>query len=131
MEEQTVGREQLRLAVWSLGKRIALLAVLAVVVVGLRSLHEYLGASLVVFFLALTGIYLVRCAYALLRGFIDLASGLIGGSGGSSSATWLLAGMMLNAVEVVVCLSLAIYVLQAAGWSTDIRLPDPIPYQLP
>ena len=130
MEEQAVNREQVSLAVWSLAKRIALLAVLAVVVGGLRSMHEYLGAGLVVFFLALAGIFLARCVYALLRGLVDLVSGLFGGAGGSPSAIWLVAGIVLNAVEVVVCLGLAVYVLRAAGWHTEIELPDPIPYQL-
>jgi len=130
MEEQAVNREQVSLAVWSLAKRIALLAVLAVVVAGLRSLHGYLGAVLVVFFLALAGIFLARCGYALLQGLIDLVSRLFGRPGRSPRAIWLFAGTMLNALEVVVCLGLAIYVLRAAGW-TEIQLPVPNPYQLP
>ena len=131
MEEEAVNREQVRRTAWSLAKRIALLAVLAVVVVGLQSVLGYLGDVFVVFFLALAGIFLARCVYALLQGLTALVSRLFGGPGDSPKAIWLFTGIILNTLEVVVCLVLAVHVLRATGWYTEVQLPDPIPYQLP
>ena len=131
IEGQAVDREQIIGAAWSLTKRVVLLAILAVVVVGLQSLMGPLAAVLVVFFLALAGIFLARCGYALLLGLIALLSRLFGKPEGSPRVFWLFAWNILNAIEVAVCLGLAIYVLRAAGWYTEIQLPIPNGYQLP
>ena len=131
IEGQAVDREQIISAAWSLAKRVVLLAILAVVVVGLQSLMGPLAAVLVVFFLALAGIFLARCGYALLLGLIALLSRPFGKPEGSPRVFWLFAWNILNAIEVAVCLGLAIYVLRAAGWYTEIQLPIPNGYQLP
>jgi cobalamin synthase len=129
VEEQVVDRDSVTSGAWNVAKRIALLVLLAVLVVGLHSAWEYLGAILAVYFLALTGIYLVRCGYPLLQGLIALLSRPFNKPTDSPTAIWLLAGVMLNALEIAACLGLAIYVLRAMGWYTDIELPVPHTYQ--
>jgi hypothetical protein len=47
----------------------------------------------------------------------------------SPKAIWLLVGVVLNALEIVICLGLAIYVLKAVGWYTNVQLPVPQTYQ--
>ena len=128
-EEEVVDREYVARESWSLGKRIALLVLLALLVAGLHSVLDYLGAILAVYFLALVGIYLVRCGYALLQGLIALLSRPFNKPAESPKAIWLLVGVMLNALEIVICLGLAIYVLKAVGWYTNVQLPIPQTYQ--
>lgn len=130
-EEQTIDRERVTGAAWSLAKRIVLLTVLAVVAVGLQSLLGYLGTVLVVFFLALAGVFLVRSGYALLLGLIAFVSSLFSRPERPLKAIWLFAWNILNALEVAVCLGLAVYVLRAVGWWTEIQLPVADGYQLP
>jgi hypothetical protein len=129
LEEEAVDRDYVSREAWSLAKRIALLVLLAVLAVGLHNVLEYLGAILSVYFLALAGIYLLRCAYALLQGLMALVSQLFGKPEDSPRAIWLLAGVALNALEIAACLGLAVYVLRAVGWYTDIELPVPHTYQ--
>jgi hypothetical protein len=128
---QAIDREQVTSAAWNFAKRIALLTVLAVVVVWLQSLLGYLGTVLVVFFLALAGVFLVRSGYALLLGLIAFLSTLFARPEDPPKATWRFAWNILNALEVAVCLGLAMYVLRAAGWWTEIQLPVAYDYQLP
>jgi hypothetical protein len=128
-EEEAVGRDYVTNEAWSLAKRIALLVLLVALVVGLHSALEYVGAILAVYFLALVGIYLVRCGYALMQGLIALLSRPFGKPKDSPRLVWLLVGVALNALEIAVCLGLAIYVLKAVGWYTDVQLPVPQTYQ--
>ena len=130
IEGKAIDREQVIVAVGSLAKRIVLLVVLAAVVVGLQRVLGAFGAVLVAFFLALAGIFLARCGYALLQGLIALVSRLFGKPEGSPRATWLFSLITLNALEIAVCLGLAIYVLRVAGWYTEIQLPVPNDYGL-
>ena len=132
MEEEVINCDYVRRQIWSLTKRIALLALLAIVVVGIHRMLGYLGAILAIYFLALAGIYLMRCGYALLQGVIALASRLFGKLEESPRAVWLFAGVTLNVLEIAVCLGLTIYVLRGVGWYTGIELPvshtyNPIP----
>ena len=129
--DKAIDRERVTSAVWNFAKRIVLLTVLAVVVVWLQSLLGYLGTVLVVFFLALAGIFLVRSAYALLLGLIAFVSTLFVWAEDPPKATWLIAWNILNALEIAVCLGLAMYVLRAVGWWTEIQLPVADDYQLP
>jgi hypothetical protein len=128
-EEEVVDREYVASEAWSLAKRIALLVLLALLVAGLHSVLDYLGAILAVYFLALVGIYLVRCGYAMLQGLIALLSQPFNKPAESPKAIWLLVGVVLNALEIVICLGLAIYVLKAVGWYTNVQLPVPQTYQ--
>ena len=128
-EDAVVDRDYVATEAWSLAKRIALLVLLAILAAGLHSVLDYLGAILAVYFLALAGIYLVRCGYALLQGLIALLSRPFGTPKDSPRAVWLLAGVMLNALEIVACIGLAIFVLKAVGWYTEVQLPVPQTYQ--
>jgi len=89
IEGKVIDREQVIVAVGSHAKRIVLLVFLAALVFGLQRVLGHFGAVLVAFFLALAGIFLARCGYALLQGLIALVSRLFGKPEGSPRATWL------------------------------------------
>ncbi len=125
MEEEAVDRDYVGREAWNLTKRIALLALLAIVVVGLHSVLRYLGAILNVCFLALASIYLVRCAYALLKRVIAFVSRLLGKLEESPRTVWLVAGVMPNALEIIsACLrspvpSVQGYIFSQLGYFLD------------
>lgn len=104
-------------------QRLMLLAALAVAVIWLQSWLGNLGDILVSFFLALSAVFLVRCGYALLLGLVALMSKLFTRQAGAPETSWLIAASLINALEAAACIGLALYVMRAAGWWTEIQVP--------
>jgi len=122
-QTQPIDRERMIDASKNGAKRIVFLTVLAIVVAWLQGWLGYLGTVIVVFFLALVGVFLVRSGYLLILGLVALMSELFSKEDGTPKAILLLAVSLLSVLEGAVCIGLALYVIRAAGWWTGIQVP--------
>lgn len=125
-QAQVIDREHVIEAAKAAAKRIALFIVAAVAVALALEWVGQWGTPIGVVFLAIAGVYLVRNAYAFLMGLIALLSKPANRGEGTPKVVWLLAWMGVNVVEAAVWIALSLYVIEAAGWWTEMQFPPVI-----
>ncbi len=122
IQTQSIDRERVTGDAMSVVRRIAVFIVVAVVVAWVLGWVGQWGTPIGVVFLTIAGVCLVRAAYAFLMGLIALLSKPFNREEGAPKTVWLLAWMLLSVAEAAIWIALCLYVIEAAGWWTEMQL---------
>lgn len=127
-EPQTrpIDRERVTADAKAAALRLAMFVVAALVLGWLLTWLGAWGTPIGIVFLTMAAVYLVRDAYAILMGLIGLLSKPFNRGPGTPQPLWLLAWIVLAVVEGVILIALCLYVIEAAGWWTEMQLPPVI-----